>query len=186
GLRPVHDDDGGLQPREATETPDGLTEKATLTRDHRRCRCRCRCRRKPTSNRGGRNNVLQGRLLQQPVNRIDIGRPRETLVSFNTATKDWVNTREEAPGLTVYQGNMTRYNSLSRNGRAFIDQLERVVPVRPDGDFPAGDLGNLTWSLHGSNTGTRNKLLMRVRPVTSASGQVKRLLLSDCQAAPEE
>lgn len=120
------------------------------------------------------------------INRIDIGRPRETLVSFNTATKDWVNTREEAPGLTVYQGNMTRYNSLSRNGRAFIDQLERVVPVRPDGDFPAGDLGNLTWSLHGSNTGTRNKLLMRVRPVTSASGQVKRLLLSDCQAAPEE
>ncbi len=120
------------------------------------------------------------------IDRIEIGRPRESLVSFDAATKDWVNTRDEAPGLTVYQGNMTRYNALSRNGRAFIDQLERVVPVRPDGDFPAGDLGNLTWSLHGSNTGSRNKLLMRVRPVTSASGQVKRLLLSDCQAAPVE
>ena len=97
-----------------------------------------------------------------------------------------MNTREEAIGLEVFQGNMPRYNSLSRNGRAFIDQLERVVPVRPDADFPVADLGYLTWSLHGSNTATHNKLEMRARRVSSASGRVKRLLLVDCIREPIE
>lgn len=120
------------------------------------------------------------------IRQIVIGTPRTPLVTFNAATKDWVNTRDAAEELVEYRGNMTRYNALSRNGRAFIDELERVVPIRPDGDFDAADLANLTWSLHGSNTGGRKKLLMRARPVTSASGLVKRLLLSDCQVDPDE
>lgn len=119
------------------------------------------------------------------IQKIEIGSPRQNLINFDNETKDWVNTRDHADKLTVYQGNVTRYNALSRNGRAFIDQLERVLPVRPDGDFPAGDLAFLTWSLHGSNIGARNKLLLRARTVTSASGKVKRLLLADCERAPE-
>ena len=119
------------------------------------------------------------------INHVEIGRPRGGLVVFNAETKDWVNTRDQAPGLVEYNGNMTRYNAISRNGRAFIQQLNRVVPVRPDGDFAAGDLGVLTWSLHGSNVGDRNRIIMRGRPVTSASGQVKRVLLSDCRVDAE-
>ncbi|KKL89189.1 hypothetical protein LCGC14_1917200 [marine sediment metagenome] len=120
------------------------------------------------------------------IEHISIGTPRQELVCFDSESKDWVNTREEAIGLEVFQGNMTRYNSLSRNGRAFIDQFERVVPVRPDTDFPVADLGFLTWSLHGSNTATRNKLQIRARRVSSAGGKVKRLLLVDCVRAPAE
>lgn len=82
--------------------------------------------------------------------------------------------------IQLLEGNVTRYNALSRNGRAFIDSLERVVPFRPDGDFPTSDLGQLTWSLHGSNIKARNKLDFQARKVTSASGKVKRLLLVDC------
>lgn len=123
---------------------------------------------------------------ENSVRTITIGTPRKELIKFDTETKDWVSTREQAETLTVYQGNVTRYNALSRNGRAFIDQLDRVVPVRPDGDFPAGDLANLTWSLHGSNIGAPSKLLLRARTVSSASGKVKRLLLSDCSRAPLE
>jgi hypothetical protein len=115
---------------------------------------------------------------------IEIGSPRQELITFDNETKDWVNTRDEAQVLTVYQGNVTRYNSISRNGRAFVDQLGRVVPIRPDGDYPAADLAHLTWSLHGSNIGGRNKLRIRARTVTSASGKVKRLLLADCERAP--
>ena len=118
------------------------------------------------------------------INTISIGSARRELIQFNDNTKDWVTTQDEAVGLEVFRGNITRYNALSRNGRAFVDQLERVVPVRPDGDFPAGDLAHLTWSLHGSNIGAPSKLDMRARRVTSASGKVKRLLLSDCQRAP--
>ena len=120
------------------------------------------------------------------IRQISIGTTRNELVILNDQTKDWVNTREEAIGLETFQANVTRYNSLSRNARAFVDQLGRVVPMRPDGDFPAGDLPLLTWSLHGSNIGQRNKLEIRARRVSSASGKVKRLLLSDCRRAPEE
>lgn len=118
------------------------------------------------------------------IGKISIGTPRTELVVFDDGTKDWVNTREEAVGLEVLRGNVTRYNSLSRNARVFVDQFQRVVPMRPDGDFIAGNLAFLTWSLHGSTIGTPNKLDLRVRRVTSASGKVKRLLLADCQRAP--
>lgn len=118
------------------------------------------------------------------IRNISIGSPKNDLITFDDNTKDWVNTREEAATLETMIGNVTRYNSISRNSRVFIDQLGRVVPMRPDGDFSAGDLPLLTWSLHGSNIGTPSKLELRVRRVSSASGKVKRLLLSDCRRAP--
>lgn len=120
------------------------------------------------------------------IENISIGSSRQTLIEFDEETKGWVNTQDEAVGRELVRGNVTRYNSLSRNGRAYIDQFERVVPVRPDGDFQAGDLAYLTWSLHGSNIGDSNKIDMNVRRVTSASGKVKRLLLADCTRAPQD
>lgn len=120
------------------------------------------------------------------ISNISIGTPRNELITFDEETKDWVNTREEAVSLEVVRGNITRYNALSRNARVFVEQFGRVVPIRPDGDFSIGGLPLLTWSLHGSNIGTSSKLDLRVRRVSSASGKVKRLLLIDCQRAPEE
>lgn len=118
------------------------------------------------------------------VSTISVGSPRRKLVTFDSDTKDWVTTQDMSDTLEVLEGNVTRYNALSRNGRAFIDPLGRVIPFRPDGDFPTADLGQLTWSLHGSNIGSRNKLDFRARKVTSASGKVKRLLLADCSRTP--
>ncbi len=118
------------------------------------------------------------------IGTISIGSTKQELVKFDEGTKDWVNTREEAVGLEVLRGNVTRYNSMSRNSRVYVDQFDRIVPMRPGGDFAVGNLALLTWSLHGSNVGAPNKLDMRVRRVSSASGKVKRLLLSDCSRAP--
>ena len=118
------------------------------------------------------------------IGTISIGSTKQELVKFDEGTKDWVNTREEAVVLEVLRGNVTRYNSMSRNSRVYIDQFDRIVPMRPGGDFAVGNLALLTWSLHGSNVGAPNKLDMRVRRVSSASGKVKRLLLSDCARAP--
>lgn len=120
------------------------------------------------------------------ISTITVGSPRTALVSMNRETKDWVSTREEAVGVEVFRGNVTRYNAISRNARAYIDQLGCVVPVRPNGDFPSADLAFLTWSLHGSNIGRPSKLDLHARRVSSASGRVKRLLLSSCQRAPVE
>ena len=136
--------------------------------------------------------ALEGSLqaTHRPIGRegtirtISISSPRQELVKFDDDTKGWVNTRDESAALEVLRGNTTRYNSMSRNGRAFIDQLNRIVAMRPDGDFPTSDLANLTWSLHGSNIGGHNKIDMTVRRVTSANGKVKRLLLSDCRRVP--
>lgn len=115
------------------------------------------------------------------IGEISIGTPRNNLVVFDDNTKDWVNTREEAIGLEQIRGNVTRYNSNTRNARLFVDQFNCILPIRPDGDFEVGSLPLLTWSLHGSNVGAPNKLDLRVRRVSSASGKVKRFLLKDCQ-----
>jgi len=119
------------------------------------------------------------------ITNISVGSPRQQLVEFDATTKDWVNTREEATRPEDFHGNITRYNALSRNARAFVDQFGRVLPVRPDGDFNIGDLAQLTWSLHGSNIGAWSKLNMQARRVSSASGKVKRLLLISCSRVPE-
>jgi hypothetical protein len=140
------------------------------------------------------SEILEGSLqdthrpigIEGTIEKISISTPRQELLTFNHATKDWVSTREEAVGLEVFRGNITRYNSLSRNARAYIDELGKVVPIRPDSDFPTGALPFLTWSLHGDTIGGNKKLEIRARRVSSASGKVKRLLVSDCQRAQLE
>lgn len=120
------------------------------------------------------------------VSEIEINSSRQNLLTFDSSTKDWVNTQEEAIGLEVFTGNVTRFNALSRNGRAYIDQLECVVPFRPDGDYNVADLPLLTWSLHGSNAGLPKKIQLRARRVSSANGKVKRLLIADNIRVPED
>jgi hypothetical protein len=121
------------------------------------------------------------RPIGEDVDSVSIERPRSPLVTFNQKTKDWVNTREEAPRTESMTGNVTRFNSVTRNGRVFVKELGRIVPFKPDGDFPGSSLGLLTWSLHGSNLDIQKKLEREVRPVKSSSGDTKRLLLSDCK-----
>lgn len=135
------------------------------------------------------SEVLEGSLqdahrpigAEGTIGTITIGSPKQELVTFDDNTKDWVNTREEAVRLEMLRGNITRYNALSRNSRVFVEDLGRVVPMRPDADFLVGELPLLTWSLHGSNIGVPAKLDLQVRRVSSASGKVKRLLLSHCE-----
>jgi hypothetical protein len=114
------------------------------------------------------------------VTTITVERPRSALLTFNEATKAWVNTRDVNAGTSALTGNVTRFNAITRNGRAFIDQLGRVVPFKPDGDFSMNGLQYLTWSLHGSNTGLPKALTINAREVKSASGETKRIMLVDC------
>lgn len=120
------------------------------------------------------------RIIGDGVTKVGLERARIPLLTFDSKSKDWVNTREESPKVKTVHGNVTRFNSVSRNGRAFIRELDRIVPFRPDGDFPNARLGLLTWSLHGSNVDHQKQLTFAVREIKSARGEVKRLLLSDC------
>lgn len=114
---------------------------------------------------------------------ITVERPRSELITFDAATSEWVNTREIDPTVKEYSGNITRYNSISRNGRAYIRELGKVLPFRPALEFPDNKRGFLTWSLHGDNVATSKDLKIWASRVDSAQGEPKRLFLSDCVPA---
>lgn len=123
------------------------------------------------------------RAIDQGVARITIERPRSQLVLFDAGTNEWVKTRDENPNVQEFTGNITRYNSISKNGRAFIREIGSIVPFRPGDDFPANKRGFLTWSLHGDNVHAEKDLKFWARRIESANGQTKRLILADTAAA---
>lgn len=114
---------------------------------------------------------------------VTLERPRSTLVEFNTDTSAWVNTRDEDPHSREFRGNMTRFNTKTGNGRAYIQQIGKIVPVRKSDHFVARSKPWLTWSLHGDNTAGDKDLVFVGRRIESASGETKRIVLDDCRKA---
>lgn len=110
-----------------------------------------------------------------------IERPRgEKLLVFNKQTSMWVSTREEKPDIFTLTGNVTRYNTMTGNGRVYIKELKRIVPFRQSPEFPFVKRGLLTWSLHEGNLARVDGLRFQAKKVESSQGEVKRLILADC------
>lgn len=120
------------------------------------------------------------RAIDRGVQRVTLERPRSELVIFNQATSEWVNTRDENPTVEEFTGNITRYNSISGNGRAFVRELGKVIPFRPGPAFPDNKRGLLTWSLHGNTVSGEKELRFWASKIESAKGDPKRLIFSDC------
>lgn len=114
------------------------------------------------------------------VEQVTLERPRSELIRFDKKTSDWVNTRDENPKEEDLVGYVTRYNSITGNGRAYIQSLHRIVPFRPAQEFAEIKRGYLTWSLHGSTTSRAKLLDFSARKIESARGEAKRLVLVDC------
>ena len=121
------------------------------------------------------------RAIDHGVRQVTLERPRSELVTFNSATSAWVNTRDENPEVEQLTGNITRYNSITGNGRAYIRELERVIPFRPGPDFPDDKRGFLTWSLHGNTVSGSKELRFLASQIQSAKGDPKRLVLANCE-----
>lgn len=126
------------------------------------------------------------RAIDCGVAKITLERPRSKLVTFDASTSDWVNTREEDKSVDIYDGNITRYNSVTGNGRAYISRIGKIVPFRPAEDFPSNKRGLLTWSLHGNTIAGEKQLRLYARKIQSARGEIKRLVLSDCSNMPDQ
>jgi hypothetical protein len=121
------------------------------------------------------------------IDSVTLERPKgEQLSVFNKQTYLWVNTREEKPDVFDLSGNVTRYNSVTGNGRVYLHELSRIVPFRLSEEFAFGKRGLLTWSLHGSATNASHQLDLQARRVDSAHGEVKRLILVDCQQSSRQ
>lgn len=121
------------------------------------------------------------RAIDHGVTQITLERPRSELVVFNSRTSQWVHTRDESPAIQEFTGNVTRYNSISGNGRAYIRELKKIVPVRPSSDFPDAKRGHLTWSLHGNTVAGQKELKFSGRKIESAQGETKRIILENCE-----
>lgn len=119
------------------------------------------------------------RAIDEGIPKVTLERPRSPLVEFNARTSAWVNTRQGDDDVEEMQGNVTRYNSITGNGRAYVRELHRIVPFRSGEDFPALKAGYLTWSLHGNATAEPHHLKIYANKVRSADGEVKRLILVD-------
>ncbi len=123
------------------------------------------------------------RAVDNGVPQITLERPRSALIRFDSTSSEWVNTREVSATAFEFTGNVTRYNSISTNGRAYIRELGRVIPFRLAPKFLDNKRGLLTWSLHGDTTAGLKDLKIWANRVESAQGEVKRLLFIDCVQA---
>lgn len=114
---------------------------------------------------------------------VSLESPNSSLVLFDKNTSAWVNTRDEDPTARDYTGNMTRFNTQTGNGRAYVRDIRKIVPVRKSDRFKDPSKKWLTWSLHGSNISTAKDLILVGRKIESATGETKRILLDDCRKA---
>lgn len=119
------------------------------------------------------------RAIDRGVDHVTLERSRSELIVFDRWTSQWVNTRDENPAVEEFTGNITRYNSLSGNGRAYVRELKRVIPFRPGDEFPDSKRGHLTWSLHGNTISAGKELRFWASKIESAKGDPKRLILAD-------
>jgi hypothetical protein len=120
------------------------------------------------------------RAIDHGVDQVTLERPRSELVVFNHETSEWVNTRDENPNVEEFTGSITRYNSITGNGRAYIRELDKVIPFRPGQNFPNNKRGILSWSLHGNTVQGEKELRFWASKIESAKGDAKRLVLADC------
>ncbi|MGC1269510.1 MAG: hypothetical protein WA842_02810 [Croceibacterium sp.] len=120
------------------------------------------------------------RSIDHGVKKVTLERPRSELVLFNKETSQWVNTRDENPNVEEFTGSITRYNSITGNGRAYVRELERVLPFRPGAKFPDNKHGILSWSLHGNTVKGEKELRFWASKIESAKGDPKRLIFADC------
>lgn len=125
--------------------------------------------------------------IEQSVKSIAFERPRSGVqIYFDQETKNYIESSPISPVDHQHTGHVTRFNSITGNGRAFINDLGRVVPFRLGDEFLESKRGFLTWSLHGSNVHRAKNLKIDAFEITSAAGTVKRLALVDCNMSGDD
>lgn len=124
------------------------------------------------------------RAIGRSVEGISIIRPRSGQgVFFDAETKEYIEKNVFADEVEALEGHVTRFNSITGNGRAYIGALGRIVPFKLSESYPDEKRGAITWSLHGSNVHRAKNLIFDARTVSSSSGVVKRLVVDNAVQA---
>ncbi|WP_043959594.1 hypothetical protein [Lysobacter sp. A03] len=128
--------------------------------------------------------------LHRPIQRdrgmtLGVHRPRlGRVLLLDSTTLDYVSTSEESDLVEDLSVNVTRYNILSGYGRFFDDQEERTISFRLADDVTAVEKQLLTWSMDQRNRGFGGKILVDVRRVTNARGDVMRSIVRAVRRVP--
>ena len=137
--------------------------------------------------------VLEGPLreVHRPIREhaemtLTIEGPRgEQIITFDANTNAALQSQiVDLPDL-IY-GNVTRYNTLSRWGKAYIQSEHRVVSFVLGEGLSEHERSLITWSLHERNLNREGRIRFQGSAVVSPSGKVKRYNVSNVMRVQEE
>lgn len=119
------------------------------------------------------------RVIGRTSDQIVFERPRAPLVYFDAETKRYIEESNTSNVAHRLEGHVTRFNTKTGNGRAYINQYNSIIPFSLRQEYPEANKKFITWSLHGSNIHRAKNLTFDLLTVTSSNGAIKRLLFSD-------
>lgn len=123
--------------------------------------------------------ILRDRDIRLGVHRPHVGE----VLRMNSDTLDYVTTSTESEIVSGLLVNVTRYNILSGFGRFFVDVEDRTISFKIADDMTSDQKELLTWSLDQRNRGFPGKILVDVRQVTNARGQVLKYIILHARRA---
>ncbi len=95
-------------------------------------------------------------------------------------TLAYLRTIDETQKVESISGNATRFNVITKNGRFFDKQLNRVIPFSPAIERRDEiDVEALSLSLHESNIGLTDALAFQVCRIVDSGGRTSRYVLYD-------
>lgn len=110
--------------------------------------------------------------------RLGVHRPHVgEVLRMDAATLDYVMTSTESDIVRDLSVNVTRYNILSGFGRFYVDDEDRTISFKIADDMTSAQKQLLTWSLDQRNRDFPGKILVDVRRVINARGQVLRCIV---------
>lgn len=118
--------------------------------------------------------------LHRPIERenpitITIVRPRVgDIIVLDNKSLAYVGGSHESKIIHDVLGNVTKYNLLSGFGRFYDDSERRTVSFDLDESVSMTQRRHLTWSMHQRSRNLEGKLLLDVKRITTASGELKR------------
>jgi len=111
---------------------------------------------------------------------MDLIRPRVgRIVTFDSATLDYISQVAVDEDDILISGNVTRYNILSGYGRIYDDRLEQTVPFEVIRTMSRAKRVLLTQSLNEAQRMNGGKLLLTVSVTRDGTGDVVKYFVKD-------
>lgn|GEM_PF-4788464 len=119
-------------------------------------------------------------ILQKSVLTASFVRKEIPVVTFNAASAEYVDTSNLNEELEHFIGQVTRYNLNTGHGRAYIDDLRRIVPFKIP-EFEMNEIAHraATASMYDKANRLGGERKFVAQRITNAPGITKRLVVQE-------